>query len=144
VSEQSLYNLAARTVELEVVPACRAYGLGVIPWSPLAGGLLGGALADGETGRRQKLNPRFEKLRPQVERWEQFCTELGEPPAAVALAWLLHQDGVTAPIIGPRTLEQLEGASLRASELSLDADALRTLDEIFPGPGGTAPEAYAW
>ncbi|MGZ8766091.1 MAG: aldo/keto reductase, partial [Acidimicrobiia bacterium] len=137
-------NLAARTVELEVLPACRAYGVGVIPWSPLAGGLLGGSLGSGGTGRRQKLNPRFEKLRPQVDRWERFCTELGEEPAAVALAWLIHQDGVTAPIIGPRTLEQLEGASLRASELALDDDAQRALDEIFPGPGGAAPEAYAW
>ena len=144
VSEQSLYNLAARTVELEVLPACRAYGLGVIPWSPLAGGLLGGSLLSGESGRRKSINPRFEKLRPRIEKWEQFCAELGEEPAAVALAWLLHQDGVTAPIIGPRTLEQLEGASLRASDLALDDDALRVLDEIFPGPGGTAPEAYAW
>jgi aryl-alcohol dehydrogenase-like predicted oxidoreductase len=144
VSEQSLYNLAARTVELEVVPACRAYGLGVIPWSPLAGGMLGGSLAEGEKGRRRSVNPRFEKIRPQLEAWEAFCSELGEEPAAVALAWLLHQDGVTAPIIGPRTLEQLEGASLRASDLGLDADALHRLDEIFPGPGGTAPEAYAW
>ena len=83
-------------------------------------------------------------LRPQLETWEKFCAELGEEPAAVALAWLLHQKGVTAPIIGPRTLEQLEGASLRATEIELDDDALKALDEIFPGPGGRAPEAYAW
>jgi aryl-alcohol dehydrogenase-like predicted oxidoreductase len=144
VSEQSLYNLMARTVELEVLPACRAYGLGVIPWSPLAGGLLGGMSSAGDTGRRKNVQPRYEQARPQVDRYEKFCAELGEEPAAVALAWLLHQKGVTSPIIGPRTLEQLEGASLRAVEVVLADDALEALDEIFPGPGGTAPEAYAW
>jgi aryl-alcohol dehydrogenase-like predicted oxidoreductase len=144
VSEQSLYNLASRTVELEVLPACREYGLALIPWSPLAGGMLGGMLKQEATGRRKNLNPRYEAVRPQIERWESFCTELGEEPAAVALAWLLAQKGVTAPIIGPRTLEQLEGASLRATEIDLDDDALKALDTIFPGPGGRAPEAYAW
>jgi aryl-alcohol dehydrogenase-like predicted oxidoreductase len=144
VSEQSLYNLASRTVELEVLPACRAYGLAVIPWSPLAGGMLGGMLKQEATGRRKNLNPRYESIRPQIERWEAFCEALGEEPAAVALAWLLAQKGVTAPIIGPRTLEQLEGASLRATEIDLEEDALKELDTIFPGPGGAAPEAYAW
>ena len=144
VSEQSLYNLASRTIELEVLPAARAYGLAVIPWSPLAGGMLGGMLKQEATGRRKNLNPRYEAIRPQIARWEQFCDELGEEPAAVALAWLLAQTGVTAPIIGPRTLEQLEGASLRATEITLEADALKELDAIFPGPGGPAPEAYAW
>jgi aryl-alcohol dehydrogenase-like predicted oxidoreductase len=144
VSEQSLYNLASRTVELEVLPACRAYGLAVIPWSPLAGGMLGGMLKQEATGRRKNLNPRYEAIRPQIAQWESFCDQLGEEPAAVALAWLLAQKGVTAPIIGPRTLEQLEGASLRATELDLEADALKELDTIFPGPGGPAPEAYAW
>jgi aryl-alcohol dehydrogenase-like predicted oxidoreductase len=143
VSEQSLYNLVSRTIELEVLPACRAYGLGVIPWSPLAGGLLGGMSSE-QTARRQRVQPRWEAMRPQAERYEKLCAELGEEPAAVALAWLLHQKGVTAPIIGPRTLEQLEGASLRAIDLQLSSDTLRALDEIFPGPGGKAPEAYAW
>ncbi len=147
VSEQSHYNLLTRTVELEVLPACRHYGLGMIPWSPLASGLLGGVLNDVEqSGRRQ--NPqvvrRLERIRPAIEKWESFCAQLGEPPAAVALAWLLAQDGVTCPIIGPRTMEQLDGGSLRALELTLDADALKAIDAIFPGPGGTAPEAYAW
>ncbi len=144
VSEQSLYNLASRTVELEVLPACRAYGLGVIPWSPLAGGMLGGQGVNGDTARRKSVQPRYERMRPQLERWEKLCADLGEEPAAVALAWLYHQKGVTCPIIGPRTLEQLEGASLRAVDLALDASTLATLDEIFPGPGGRAPEAYAW
>ena len=135
-----------RTVELEVLPACQHYGVGVIPWSPLSGGLLGGGLNDPDTARRR--NPqavrRIEKLRPALEKWESFCSELGEEPAAVALAWLLAQDGVTCPIIGPRTMEQFDGASLRALDLTLDMDALTAIDKIFPGPGGTAPEAYSW
>ena len=89
VSEQSLYNLASRTVELEVLPACRGYGLGVIPWSPLAGGMLGGMNGSSDTARRKSLNPRYEAMRPQLEKWEKLCAELGEEPAAVALAWLL-------------------------------------------------------
>jgi aryl-alcohol dehydrogenase-like predicted oxidoreductase len=144
VSEQSLYNLAARSVELEVLPACRAYGVGVIPWSPLAGGMLGGSATGGDTARRKQTQPRYERMRPALERWEKLCAELGEEPAAVALAWLLHQKGVTAPIVGPRTLAQLEGASLRAIELQLSDETLKALDDIFPGPGGQAPEAYAW
>jgi aryl-alcohol dehydrogenase-like predicted oxidoreductase len=146
VAEQSLYNLAARTVELEVLPACRHYGVGVIPWSPLSGGVLGGVLGNEQTSRRQSdvALKRIEKLRPQLEKWEAFCAELGEEPAAVALAWLLAQDGVTSPIIGPRTMAQFDGASLRALDLTLDADTLTQLDTIWPGPGGAAPEAYAW
>jgi len=142
VSEQSLYNLVSRTIELEVLPACRAYGVGVIPWSPLAGGMLGGSSND--TARRKQVNPRWEQNRAALDRWEKLCADLGEEPAAVALAWLLHQKGVTAPIIGPRTMEQLEGASLRAVELRLSDETLKSLDEIFPGPGGAAPAAYAW
>ena len=146
VSEQSHYNLLVRTVELEVLPACREYGVGVIPWSPLSGGLLGGVLAKEGTGRRQSAVAlkRIEKLRPKLEQWESLCGELEEEPAAVALAWLLHQDGVTCPIIGPRTMEQFDGASLRALDLTLGTDTLLRIDSIFPGPGGTAPEAYSW
>jgi aryl-alcohol dehydrogenase-like predicted oxidoreductase len=145
VSEQSLYNLVARTVELEVLPACAAYGVGVIPWSPLGGGLLGGVLSGVSEGRRgdERLKGRIESLRPQLEEWEKLCAELGEEPADVALAWLLAQPAVTAPIIGPRTLEQFTG-SLRAAEIRLETDVLARLDRIFPGPGGPAPEAYAW
>ena len=146
VSEQSHYNLLVRTIELEVLPACREYGVGMIPWSPLSGGLLGGVLGNDPSARRQSAAAlkRIEKIRPQLERWEALCAELGEAPAAVALAWLLHQDGVTCPIIGPRTIGQFDGASLRALDVHLDADALKSIDSIFPGPGGTAPEAYAW
>jgi aryl-alcohol dehydrogenase-like predicted oxidoreductase len=145
VSEQSIYHLDNRMVELEVVPACRHYGLGLIPWSPLAGGLLGGALGKLESGRRmdETMQKRIEAKRPQLERYEALCRELGEEPATVALAWLLHNPVVTAPIIGPRTMEQLESA-VRATEITLDEATLASLDEIFPGPGGEAPNAYAW
>ncbi|HUP84511.1 MAG TPA: aldo/keto reductase [Acidimicrobiales bacterium] len=145
VSEQSLYNLAARTVELEVLPAAKAYGMGVLPWSPLSGGILGGVLEGGSGGRRsgEGFEARVEKMRPQLEHWEKFCADRGEGPADVALAWLLKNPVVTAPIIGPRTLDQLNGA-LAALDIDLDDDAVKQLDQIFPGPGGAAPEAYAW
>jgi len=145
VSEQSLYNLSARTVELEVLPACRAHGVGVIPWSPLAGGLLGGALQKAKEGRRasERLQKSVERYRAQLEAYEHFCRELGKSPADVALAWLLANPAVSTPIIGPRTMEQLTG-SLRALEMTLSAEQLARLDRIWPGPGGEAPEAYAW
>jgi aryl-alcohol dehydrogenase-like predicted oxidoreductase len=145
VSEQSLYNLTARTVELEVLPACQAYGLGVIPWSPLAGGLLGGALRKAQVGRRARSDTQeaVERNHAKLAAYEDFCAELGEEPAHVALAWLLANPAVTAPIIGPRTTEQLDG-TLRALEIPLSREILEKLDEIFPGPGGPAPEAYAW
>jgi aryl-alcohol dehydrogenase-like predicted oxidoreductase len=145
VSEQSIYHLDNRMVELEVIPACQHYGLGLIPWSPLAGGLLAGALESHQTGRRkgESFEKRVENNRDKLEAYEGLCKELGEPPAAVALAWLLHNPVVTAPIIGPRTLEQLESA-VRATEITLTEDILVKLDEIFPGPGGEAPKAYAW
>lgn len=145
VSEQSLYNLTTRTIELELIPVCEDYGLGLIPWSPVGGGLLGGVLKKIEEGRRAGSNMinRIENARPQIEAYEAFCQELGETPAVVALAWLIHQPAVTAPIIGPRLMSQLTD-SYRALEFKLDADALAKLDEIWPGPGGAAPEAYAW
>jgi aryl-alcohol dehydrogenase-like predicted oxidoreductase len=145
VSEQSTYHLDNRMVELEVIPACRHYGLGFIPWSPLAGGLLGGALEEHDTGRRkgEEFDQYVEKKRDQLERYEALCRELGHPPGEVAMAWLLHNPVVTAPIVGPRTVEQLESA-VRATEIELDQATLDELDKIFPGPGGEAPVAYAW
>ncbi len=145
VSEQSLYNLSARTVELEVIPACQHYGLGLIPYSPLGGGILGGALSKLAEGRRTRedTQKKIDQARPQIEAYEALCRERGQQPADVALAWLLANPAVTAPIIGPRTMEQLDG-SLRALELKLDQDIMARLDEIWPGPGGAAPEAYAW
>jgi len=145
VSEQSLYNLADRMIELEVLPVCEAYGLGVIPWSPLAGGMLGGALQKAKEGRRasEDQQRRIEKYRPQLERYEAFCAEIGEKPADVALAWMLQNPVITAPIIGPRTQEQLTG-SMRVLDIHLTAEQMKTLDDVWPGPGGAAPEAYAW
>jgi aryl-alcohol dehydrogenase-like predicted oxidoreductase len=145
VSEQSIYHLDNRTVELEVIPACRHYGLGLIPWSPLGGGLLGGALEKMEMGRRSDENfvKTVESKRDQLQAYEDLCRAIGHPPGEVALAWLLHNPVVTAPIIGPRTIEQLESA-VRATEITLGEATLTKLDEIFPGPGGEAPQAYAW
>ena len=145
VSEQSIYHLDNRTVELEVIPACRHYGLGLSPWSPLGGGLLGGALEKHDAGRRtsDEVAEYVERKRPQLEQYENLCRELGHPPGEVAIAWLLHNPVVTAPIIGPRTIEQLESA-VSAAAIELDEATLDKLDEIFPGPGGEAPKAYAW
>jgi len=145
VSEQSLYNLNARMIELEVIPACQAFGLGLITWSPLAGGLLGGVLQQAKEGRRasERIQAAIEKHRPQLEAYEALCAEIGETPANVALAWMLHNPAVTAPIIGPRTLAQYDD-TLRAAEISLASEVLQRLDAIWLGPGGAAPEAYAW
>lgn len=142
VSEQTHYNLVVRKPELEVIPACEKYGLGLIPWSPLAGGFLGGVLQKPTEGRRAGMTERIEKNRSQLERWEGLCKDLGEAPADVALAWLLANPVVTAPIIGPRTMEQLDGA-VHALDISLSEDTLKQLNEIFPGYK-TAPEDYAW
>jgi aryl-alcohol dehydrogenase-like predicted oxidoreductase len=146
VSEQSIYNLLTRDIELEVLPACQDYGLGVIPWSPLHGGLLGGVLRKERDGKRRLTGRAKEALdehRDAIGEYEDLCEELGEEPAHIALAWLIAQPGVTGPIIGPRTMDQLEGA-MHALEIDLTDKTLRRLDEIFPGPGGPAPEAYAW
>jgi aryl-alcohol dehydrogenase-like predicted oxidoreductase len=145
VSEQSIYNLITRDVEREVLPAAQAYGLGVIPWSPLQGGLLAGVLdkeADGSRRREGRAAEALERVRPQIEQYEAFAQELGHSPAELALAWLLHQPAVTAPITGPRTMAQLDTA-IASVDITLDADALGRLDEIFPGHK-TAPEDYAW
>jgi aryl-alcohol dehydrogenase-like predicted oxidoreductase len=145
VAEQCLYNLTARMVELEVLPACEGYGLGVIPWSPLGSGILGGALKKAAEGRRAEggVQQKIEENREKLVKYEALCEELGEHPADVGLAWLLANPVVTAPIVGPRTVEQLDG-SLRALEMELSAETLAKLDAIFPGPGGPAPEAFAW
>ncbi|MBI3803201.1 MAG: aldo/keto reductase [Nitrospirae bacterium] len=145
VSEQSIYSLENRMIELEVIPACRAYGLGVLPYSPLAGGLLAGALAKAKEGRRsgEEFQAEVGKYRARLTQYEALCKKLGESPSAVALAWVLSNPVVTAPIIGPRTMDQLTG-SLQALKLTLDDETKKTLDTLWPGPGGEAPEAYAW
>jgi aryl-alcohol dehydrogenase-like predicted oxidoreductase len=145
VSEQSFYNLAMRDIELEVLPAARHYGVGVIPWSPLNGGLLGGVLRKEAEGKRRTQGRSKEFLdahRDQVQAYEDFCGELGHDPATVALAWLLSRNGVTGPIIGPRTADQLAHA-VGALDVHLDEATLARLDEIWPGHR-SAPEDYAW
>lgn len=146
VSEQSIYSLVNRHIELEVIPAAEHYGLGVIPWSPLAGGLLAGVLGKtAATGRRaaDHIAEAVERHRGQLERYEAMAAEKGVSAANLGLAWLLHQPGVTGPIIGPRTMAQLDDA-VGALDVALDEKDLTELDELFPGPGGPAPEAYAW
>jgi len=145
VSEQSVYSLRNRHVELEVIPAAKAYGMAILPWSPLGGGLLAGIFSKSDTLRRKRpqLIEAAEKLRPQVEQYEALCARLGLDCADVALAWLLQRDGVTSPIIGPRTVEQLD-ANVASMNITLEASTRAELDRIWPGPGNQAPEAYAW
>jgi len=145
VSEQSIYSLRNRHIELEVLPACKAYGVGMIPWSPLGGGILCGVLEKRNEGRRTRdaLRESVEKLRPQIEAYENLCKEIDESPADVALAWVLNNPVVTSPIVGPRTIEQLN-ENTAAINIKLTEDVLKKLDEIWPGPGNQAPEAYAW
>ena len=145
VSEQALYNLVVRDLEREVIPAAINYGIGILPWSPLNGGLLGGVLKKERDGKRRlegRAQESFEKIRPQITAYEELCADIKQEPGDVALAWLLQQPGVTAPIIGPRTLAQLE-AALVAEQLELSAQVLAKLDAIFPGYK-TSPEDFAW
>jgi aryl-alcohol dehydrogenase-like predicted oxidoreductase len=145
VSEQSIYNLLTRDIELEVLPAAQHYGIGVLPWSPLHRGMLSGVLRQqaeaGLAPGTRFTDESFEAHRPQIEKYEALCADLGEQPAHVGLAWLLSRPGVTGPVMGPRTIEHLDG-SLRAFEIRLEAEVLQRLDEIFPGRK-TAPEQYA-
>jgi aryl-alcohol dehydrogenase-like predicted oxidoreductase len=144
VSEQSIYNLTNRHVELEVIPACRQLGLGLIPWSPLAGGVLGGILKKKvESDRTEKSIIASQKIKSQLEAYELFCHEIEQEPSNVALAWLLQNPVVTSPIIGPRTIEQFN-SNLLSLEVKLSEDVTAKLNQMWPGPGGEAPEAYAW
>jgi len=139
VSEQSVYNLTQRAIELEVVPACRAYGMALTVYSPVGAGLLAGA---GDEGMRRRFS-QSKGREDQLDRYARLCADLGEAPAEVAIAWVRCNPDVTAPIIGPRTMQHLESA-LHACEIELDPQVLQKLDAIFPGPGGEAPEAYTW
>ncbi|MFT3787415.1 MAG: aldo/keto reductase [Tepidisphaeraceae bacterium] len=157
VSEQSKYSLACRNIESEVLPACQAYGVGVIPWSPLDGGFVSGVLSDPDKKRRanEGMQKRIEKERGRLQAWEDFCNSISQKPADVALAWVLHHPAITAPIIGPRTLDQLAG-NIKSVDIKLDEAQLKAIDRIWPGPKGQtdegiadwkkqeAPEVYAW
>ena len=142
-SEQSIYSLLERRIELEVLPACRNFGVGVIAWSPLAGGLLAKP-SDRETGRRSSSEAIAERanLQRQLDAFAKVCAEIGQSPENVALAWVLHQSGITAVAIGPATQAQLSSA-ISVCDLELTDEILAGLDQIFPACG-EAPEAYAW
>jgi aryl-alcohol dehydrogenase-like predicted oxidoreductase len=142
VAEQCSYNLLNRKVEMEVLPACKAYGMGVIPWEPLAAGVLAGAFRKSAEGYRAMpdVAERIERNRVSLVAYERLCEEINEPPSAVALAWLLSNPMVTAPSIGFRKPEHLASA-LRAVELKLSSETLTRLEEIFPSPG-TAPDIF--
>jgi aryl-alcohol dehydrogenase-like predicted oxidoreductase len=144
VSEQHKYSLLCRLPELEVLPAAQDLGIGIIPWSPLAGGLLGGNALDAKEGTRSAaLKDEAEKHRKQLEDFKEICKATGSTESVVSIAWLLANPAVTAPIIGPRTIDQLNELAV-AVDLELDENTMKRLDEIFPGPGGKAPQAYAW
>ena len=146
ISEQHKYSLSCRLPELEVLPSSFEHGIGVIPWSPLDGGILGGKALDPEKNSRtmdKMQETKIEKLKSNIERYYAFCEELGESPADVAIAWLLQNEAVAAPIIGPRNEKQLVGIT-KSVEIKLSVETLKKLDEIWPGPGGSAPEAYSW
>jgi aryl-alcohol dehydrogenase-like predicted oxidoreductase len=146
VSEQCLYNLASRYAEMDVIPACEDYGMGILPWSPLVGGRLAGKKIAGER-RKETENVKWPTrylmdAEDRVEQYLKYCDEIGMDPAHVALAWLLHQPSVIAPIIGPRTMEQLT-STFPIVDIELSDEILTKLDEIWPGPG-PSPEAWAW
>jgi NDP-hexose 2,3-enoyl reductase len=141
VSEQSTYSLARREVELEVLPACHAQGIGFFAYSPLAAGLLAGPQRgrrreEGETARLRQLEAE------RLSAWHDRCRDHGLAPADAALAWVLAQPAVTAAVIGPRNEAQLD-AAVAAATRQYDDSVLQALAEPWPGPG-TAPEAYAW
>ena len=145
ISEQSLYNLSNRIIELEVIPACRKYGVGIIPWSPLAEGLLAGILND-SAGVRKKTEAVQKKLeihRKQVEEYESYCTSISKKPEAVAISWLLKNPAISSVIIGPRTVAQVNSL-VENLQTTLSDDEINRIENIWPGPGGEAPEAYAW
>ncbi len=145
ISEQSLYNLTNRMIELELVPACRKLGVGIIPWSPLAEGLIAGILNDtaGVRKKTEAVQKKLVKHLKQVEEYEKFCSSIGKKPEAVAIAWLLKNPVVSSVIIGPRTVEQLLGMVV-ALQTTLNNEEIKSIETIWPGPGGEAPEAYAW
>lgn len=141
VAEQGLYNLLERRAELEVIPACQHYGLGLIPWSPLGGGLLAGE-PEG-TGRRAAA---FESASPALQdtlrAYQDLARAEGISPSNLSLAWLLKQPGVVSVISGPGDVAQLQ-SMLEVPDIQLGTELLAKIDELFP-PLGPAPEAYAW
>lgn len=153
ISEQTMFSLLCRYPELEVLPAALDFGIGVIPYMPLAGGLLTGKVKSTAGSRTSEVEQEYgitlDESNQQMTAFSQLCSDLGEREHVVAIAWCLAQPAVASPIVGVRTVTQLEGLD-RATELQLDPETLTRLDEIFspnkgrPLRGGQAPEAYAW
>ncbi|MBE3598668.1 MAG: aldo/keto reductase [Limnochordaceae bacterium] len=146
VSEQPPYSIFDRRVETELLPACQAHGIGVIPWSPLAGGWLAGRYRRGapipEDARASDPNRRkwmglddekAERRYDAVEEIEKLAKQRGVTISQFALAWVMAHPAVTAPIIGPRTLDQLED-NLRAAEIQLSGEEKEQVDRVVP-PG---------
>jgi aryl-alcohol dehydrogenase-like predicted oxidoreductase len=131
-------------VELELIPALRSLGIGLIPYSPLHAGLLAGVLEAPTEGRiaDDSRQQRIQAHRDQLEAYEGLCRELGAKPAEVALAWLLRNPVVSSAIVGATTTEELR-SDLGGLSIQLDAEVVERLDRIWPGPG-EAPQAYAW
>jgi aryl-alcohol dehydrogenase-like predicted oxidoreductase len=146
VTEQPPYSILVRGIETDVLPVALKYGMGVIPWSPLASGWLTGRYRKGQdipTSRRAERMPdRFDLSRPEnqakldaADALAELADEAGMTLVHLALAFTLAHPAVTAPIIGPRTMEQLE-TQLGAADITLSADVLDKIDEIVP-PGTT-------
>jgi aryl-alcohol dehydrogenase-like predicted oxidoreductase len=152
VSEQTMYSLLCRWPELEVLPAAADLGIGVIPYMPLAGGILTGK-AQSEAGSRTASVENEYGISvgsDQIKAFQTLCGDLGESPVAVALAWTLAQPAVASAIVGIRTQAHLDDME-RASELNLEEETLERLNELFDTNRGRpirtskpAPEAYAW
>jgi NDP-hexose C3-ketoreductase / dTDP-4-oxo-2-deoxy-alpha-D-pentos-2-ene 2,3-reductase len=147
-AEQCVLNLVTRQTELEVIPAAQAYGIGVLVWSPLHGGLLGGVLrklAEGTAVKsaQGRAAAALHHHRETIAAYERFSAECGRHPAELGMAWALSRPGVTGLVIGPRTTEQLDGA-INALDTTLTEDELARLDTLFPpvGAGGPAPGAW--
>ncbi|HEY9075308.1 MAG TPA: aldo/keto reductase [Anaerolineaceae bacterium] len=153
VSEQTMYNLLNRIPELEVCPAALEFGIGVLAYMPLAGGILTGKLKSIEGSRtssvEREYGVRLGSENSQLAEFSQICREIGEKEHIVATAWTLANPAVASAIVGIRTLEQLDGIE-RAASLRFDPDVLQRLNTLFdynhgrPLRPGPAPEAYSW
>jgi aryl-alcohol dehydrogenase-like predicted oxidoreductase len=152
VTEQPPYSLLVRGIERDVLPVCRSYGMGVLPWSPLAGGWLSGKWRKGadtpESSRAERIPKRFDISLPEnqakldaADALADLADEAGLTLIDMAIAFVLEHPAVTSAIIGPRTMEQLE-SQLGAAELTLSDDVLDRIDEIVP-PGTTINEVDA-
>jgi aryl-alcohol dehydrogenase-like predicted oxidoreductase len=143
-AEEHLYNLLVRQAELEVLPAARRQGIGIMTWSPLSGGRLTQVFYDRLCQQRDagRLDEQQTALIRKLDQYHTFCRDLGVTPENVGLAWLLSNPAVTCPIVGASQAGQLT-SSLKALECKMTPEVLDQLDSIFPKVG-EAPEAYAW